>query len=153
MRGKTNRIIGVCFFILLLQGGCIKKDSRYPETFFIPHGYRGWIKIEYNISNTPPLPVINRSYIYQIPDSGLLKTSSSPQNGWGNDTYYYIKKDGVKEKIILDEMIWGDGFTFGQERKGIIPITRTFFVGDEKQFLSMTNHPSKIGPLDLASQK
>jgi hypothetical protein len=42
----------------------------------------GWVRVEFESSGAPPVPVDDGEYVLRIPRSGLLKTSSAEQYGW-----------------------------------------------------------------------
>ena len=50
--------------------------------FLIPEGYRGWVRVEFEIPGAPPLPTEAGQTVIKIPPSGLLRTSSPEQYGW-----------------------------------------------------------------------
>jgi len=49
---------------------------RPPSRFLIPSGYRGWVRIEYRVSNAPQLPRDGEYLLVRLAGDGTLKTSS-----------------------------------------------------------------------------
>src|SRR5436305_15270354 len=72
---------------------CRSELRRHPHRYLIPEGYVGWVKIEYEVSDAPPLPLDKGFYVCNIPPSGVLKTSSSVEEGWAKDEYLYVAGD------------------------------------------------------------
>lgn len=84
--------------------------GRRSARFLVPEGYVGWVRVEFQSSGAPPVPVENGEYVFQIPPSGLLKTSSSEQYGWAKDRYYYDSRNGVQalpDGSRDQNLIWG----------------------------------------------
>jgi hypothetical protein len=114
--------------------------ARHPTKFLIPQGYVGWVKIEHGES-APPLEMSNGVYIYRIPASGILQTSSSLEDGWAKDEYFYYSEDGSLRALPNTTwggggMIWGGNIEFQLEANGIRPtrFSETFYVGREDQY-------------------
>jgi hypothetical protein len=104
--------------------------ARHPTRFLIPDDYIGWVEVRYAQSNTNALPVMNGKLICQIPDSGLLDTSSSLEEGWAKDEYFYYSKDGSLH--ALKSTGWAQGGLIWGETNSTIK--QFFFVGTEQQF-------------------
>ena len=51
--------------------------------FLIPEGYVGWIRVDFEVPDAPPLPVEGDFYILKFSNSGRLQTSSRDiTEGW-----------------------------------------------------------------------
>jgi hypothetical protein len=141
-RRSFQIVVGICTIALLTgltarltvgHGSSTGRSSR----FLIPDGYVGWVRVEFEISNAPPLPLVDGDYVFQIPATGLLKTSSPEQYGWANDRYYYYSKESVR--VLPDarqragSLIWGkiNGEESAAQNKKTY---EEFFVGTEQQF-------------------
>jgi len=105
-----------------------------PSRFLIPSGYRGWVRIEYRVFNTPLLPREGDYLLVRLADDGTLKTSSDLPEGWGHDQFFYVSRGQRKQLsnagwckggMIWDEITAGDGHS----QKFL-----KFFVGTEDQF-------------------
>jgi hypothetical protein len=110
---------------------------RRPARFWIPEGYVGWVTVEFEIPNAPPLPIEDGRYVFRIPASGDLKTSSSEQLAAGKREYSYVSERGLavipSSTSGPDCMIWGK---ISGEGRGVSGSRKyeEFFVGTEQQF-------------------
>lgn len=111
------------------------KSTRISSRFLIPEGYTGWVRVEFDVQGAPPLPVENGETIVRIPSDALLRTSSSEQYGWANDSYYsYSATASHRLKDSgPDSLIWGriNGESSGTSGKKTY---EEFFVGSNQQF-------------------
>jgi hypothetical protein len=128
----TSLITGIWWLGLVMQSaisiGVV--TARHPSRFLVPDNYIGWVEVRYAKSNTNALPVMNGTLICQIPDSGLLETSSPLEEGWAKDEYFYYSRDGALH--ALKSTGWGQG---GVIWGGTNSTTEQFFfVGTEQQF-------------------
>lgn len=87
--------------------------------YLFPKKYRGWICVTYNAKRFPPLQKENGFFLVKIPESGVLKTSSTPntysKEGYyirAYDEYYYYTDKGIRE---AKELAMGGGFTVHKE--------------------------------------
>ncbi|HEY9405328.1 MAG TPA: hypothetical protein VIQ24_21940 [Pyrinomonadaceae bacterium] len=83
---------------LVIVAGCQDHmdDYRRPAIYYIPEGYVGWVRVNYNIIGTPELPRDGVSQIFKIPLSGLLQTSSELKQGAASAEYFYYSGDFVR---------------------------------------------------------
>ena len=135
---------------------CLRSEpTRVPVRYLVPTGYVGWIKIEFDVSNAPPLPVEDYYLVCQIPPSGKLQTSSDIQFGVAKDEYYYYAVDSRQAlKATRSDgggMIWG-GFN-GKEldaNKQVVQTYLEFFVGSEDEYKKHIGPPGlkDIGPIE-----
>ena len=87
--------------------------------YLFPEKYRGWICVTYNADGFSPLSKDDGFLFVKIPKSGILKTSSVPNNytkeGYYvptyNEEYYYADKGRREAK----ELAVGGGFTVHKE--------------------------------------
>jgi hypothetical protein len=103
---------------------------RHPSRFLIPDGYVGWVEIKYGESNAPSLPIISGTLICRIPDSGLLRTSSSLEEGWAKDEYFYSSNEGSVRALM--DTGWGSGGMIWGESNSTVD--QYFYVGTEAQY-------------------
>ena len=111
--------------------------SRRPSSkFLIPDGYVGWVRVEFQVADAPPVPVERDQYIFRIPPTGILKTSSPEKFGYGKDEYYYDSTRGLRKlptEAKNGRLVWGQingeavGVSGRRQYEG-------FFVGTEDQF-------------------
>ena len=103
--------------------------------FFIPEGYSGWVRVEFEIPGAPTLPSEAGHTVLKIPASGTLKTSSPEEYGWARDYYYFYS--GAGSRALPDSgagrLIWGkiNGEASGPSGKRKY---EEFFVGTEEQY-------------------
>ena len=113
------------------------ETSRRPSSkFLIPENYVGWVRVEFQVAGAPPLPVEQGQYVFRIPPTGILKTSSPEKFGYGKDKYYYDSAQGPRElptDAQKDRLVWGQ---INGEKVGASGRRQyeEFFVGTEEQF-------------------
>jgi hypothetical protein len=107
---------------------------RPPSRFLIPSGYVGWVKIEYQVFNAPPLPHEGKYSLVVLDKNAFLQTSSDLPEGWAHDQFFYYL--GAGRQALSNAgwckggMIWGEVIS-GQGHPGKV---QKFFVGNEDQF-------------------
>ena len=107
---------------------------RPPSRFLIPFGYVGWVKIEYQVSNTPSLPREGKYQLVHLDKNGSAQTSSDLPEGWARDQFFYYS--GNSRQALSNAgwckggMIWGEVIV-GGDHPGKV---QKFFVGNEDQF-------------------
>jgi hypothetical protein len=124
----------------------VRNSARRSSRFLIPEGYVGWVRVEFHISGAPPVAVEDGEYVFRVPPSGLLKTSSSEQYGWAKDRYYYDSKAGVRmlpDTGQGESLIWGkiNGEESGSQGHRTY---EEFFVGTEHQFREQMKAPLSV---------
>jgi hypothetical protein len=153
---RSARIaVGVCTLALFLGvAGWLtigaRHSSRHQSRFLIPEGYVGWVRVEFQINDAPPLSIEGQESLFRFPPSGLLKTSSSEEYGWAKDHYFYYSETGTR--ILSDtgpasqRLIWGkiNGEESGSQGKRKY---EEFFVGTEQQFRDQTRREQNVGPI------
>lgn len=152
-RRSFQIVIGICTIAVLagltarLTIGAHSSNGR-SSRFLIPDGYVGWVRVEFGVSNAPPLPLVAGDYVFRIPVSGLLMTSTPEQYGWAKDRYYYSSKDGVRilpaARQSGGNFIWGkiNGEEFAVQNKKTY---EEFFVGTEQQFREQSKGSVNVG--------
>jgi len=132
---KHHALVGIWLVLLPLAFSTQRcEPTRRPSRYLIPDGYVGWVNIYFEVQDKPPLPVEERHYLFNIPSTGELQTSSRLVGGIANDDYYYVDQHGNRHK--LESTGWGDGGmiwaeTTGNDDRG--NVYERFFVGTEKQ--------------------
>jgi len=122
-------------FLAVASVGC--SNTRHPQEVLVPNKYIGWIRVEYGVKNSPPLPVVQGAVILKFPRTGLLRTSSMPESGLARDRFYYYSgktlyplRQTVKGR---GGVVWG-GLTTRETRswKKGQRIYQRFFIGPER---------------------
>lgn len=154
------------YLLVLLLGSASLADGcetkRRPNRYLIPDGYVGWVRVYFNVEGEPALPIEDGHYLFRIPASGVLKTSSAPEFGVGPDEYFYYSDD-VRRPLKTSfygegGMIWGghDGSsvtgTMGENSQDIPEERKNryggFFVGTEEIYTNFgLKNKDKVGPL------
>ncbi|MFZ3265324.1 MAG: hypothetical protein WA172_15070 [Terriglobales bacterium] len=119
--------------------------SRRPSSkFLIPDGYVGWVRVEFQVANAPAVPVERDQYIFRIPPTGILKTSSPEKFGYGKDEYYYDSSRGLRRlptEAQNDRLVWGQINGEDIDASGRREYEE-FFVGTEEQFKDLAGTKS-----------
>lgn len=139
---KNKSILGLVGIvtICLVIGGIffLNIPERATHKFLLPQGYTGWVEVTYEQPGYPVLKKENDTFIYEVPSSGKIMTSSP--NITGSVVLSYLEPDGSRTDFPTDvRMIHGLGTSSGgrlnadgsQER---FPEKLTFFVGTEEQW-------------------
>ena len=106
---------------------------RPPSRFLIPSDYVGWVRVEYGVPHTPPLPREGKYLIVRLNKDATAQTSSSWPDGWSHDQYFY--DSGNAQRPLSNAgwckggMIWGE---IANNEKSVK--VQKFFVGTEDQF-------------------
>lgn len=87
------RVLILILFVVFI-GSC--KSEREGEIHLLPQGYTGGFVIVYQDSTAPPLPLVDGYYIYNIPENGILYTSTSINDGSviTSKLHFYHKQEG-----------------------------------------------------------
>jgi hypothetical protein len=134
--GTARIFVGVATLLLAIGLGAwfkINGSSVNPNSiprswrFLIPEGYRGWVRVEFEIPGAPPLPAEAGQTVLKIPPE---------QYGWAKDDYVFYASGGLQP--IPDsgagKLIWGK--INNSEESGSSGKRRyeEFFVGTQQQF-------------------
>jgi len=93
-------VIGCMVWIHMSVGDTARRSLK----FLIAEGYSGWVRVEFEVSGEPVLPVVGAQFVIKIPATGSLKTSSPEQFGWARDTYsFYTSADSKLSQIPARE--------------------------------------------------
>lgn len=74
-------------------------NKKPDRDFFIPKGYEGWVRVEYQVEGGDELPL--KEGVQQIiaNDTGYVATSTRLEVGWRKDRYFWLNPDGSTEEI------------------------------------------------------
>jgi hypothetical protein len=78
--------------------GCVVRGK--PERWIVPENYHGWLRLDYDIQGSPPLPLVNGKYVVQMSSSGRLQTSTL-FNDYLDENDYFLTRGGSLEKLVL----------------------------------------------------
>jgi len=110
--------------------------------YLVPEGYVGWLRLECNVNDAPPVRRDGLTAIYEFPQEGVLRTSSALPEIGAKSEYFFYSADGSVRPIPSD--YWkGAGLVWG-EYEGSRSGTRSFlgfFVGTEEQYAAHRNPP------------
>jgi hypothetical protein len=81
--------------IALSLAACEKQ--RPPDIYLLPDSFRGWILIEYERPDCPPLAEHDGARYFDIPANGRYCTSATLESGWAHDRFYYGTAKGRRE--------------------------------------------------------
>lgn len=90
---RSIRTLLLIFSVLILSGilafGACQRKERRPSRYLIPEGYVGWIRIDFKVKDAPALAIEDNHYLFIIPASGHLETSSDLEYGWSSKDDFY----------------------------------------------------------------
>ncbi len=91
-----SSLIPALLFSLSIASFASGQTQEALYRFLIPEGYVGWIRVDFEVPGTPPLPVEGDFYVLKFSDTGRLQTSSRDiQGGWtdrGQFLYYSTER-------------------------------------------------------------
>ncbi len=138
--GKWLGLLAAIALILFVVAW--ESERRQPRRYLIPDGYVGWLRVDYGVNaahargygvdRAYPLPVENGFRIYRFPASGHIVTSSSIEEGWAKDEFFYVA-DGKMTELSQakgSNMIWS---VFNGRVSGSATQTLFLFVGTEEE--------------------
>ena len=128
----------VATIAMALSSACY--HYRTPCVYEVPEGFKGWVLIRLERPECGPLPLENGKFVFRIPTSGVLCTSSGLETGWAKDEYFFVGK--ARTPILSTG--WGGGGGVWLESNGQCGVGSRpaavfahFFIGSEAE----TNHP------------
>jgi hypothetical protein len=136
------RALFLALGFVLVFAGCEK--ARTPCVYEIPEGFTGWVLIEFDKTNCPPLSKKDGNLVFQIGSDGRCCASSALGFGWAKDAYFYVGKSRSEIPSTVPGgggLIWGGG-TGSVQTKSAEKTYETFFVGTEQQFSHANQRPT-----------
>ncbi len=123
-------------------GVSMRQASRPPSRYLIPDGYVGWVRVEYDVSGAPPLPVEDGRFLLKFPAKPFLQTSSPERFGWAKDEFFYYRDS--TQRPLAQTGRGGGGDIWGRINGEAMTTTgkrqyEEFFVGTERQFQQAVN--------------
>src|SRR5260370_24878320 len=68
-------------------------NTRRPARFLIPDGFKGWVKIDFQVPNAKPRPVEDNHWLFNLNKDGRLWTSNLLEGGFAADDFFYVSDD------------------------------------------------------------
>lgn len=110
---RAGMIVSVLFIAALLYLSAINSEPGVDETFLLPMGFEGCVLINYEVVGAPPLKIEDNEIVYQVPDDGIINTSSPMDFGWvskeNSGAYrlraFYVDQAGNKVQELPQEKI------------------------------------------------
>ena len=133
------------------------KSARHPSRYVLPDGYVGWVVIHFDNPGAAPIELRDKELLFEIPESGVLYTSSQQEYGEAKDHYFYRLPDGRLRELPntgwdKGGMVWDESSGTTEKPGAPDDHTEQFFIGTEEQEKAMQNLPntwSGIVPGDL----
>ena len=146
-----KRSLSYTILFLLQLAGCGNTQSD-SDVILLPNGYIGWSRVDYGVKGAKPLVKKNGRFVYPIPTSGYLKTSSPPPQTMGSEDFAFAKAGSIT-KIDVDATIWGDtiGGPITEKQKAFTH--RSFFVGTQAQSELADKFYDSVGPINPLALK
>ena len=102
---------------LLVFSSCNRKAE--PESYLIPEGFTGKVNIIFNRKEGSPVKYENERRVYEIPDSGILLTQFTANDGFIDRKYYYKNQSGELKRLKTFEADTTAAKSFDRNEVGI----------------------------------
>ena len=151
-------------FLLIILMACQRGE---PEIVIVPEGYTGYVIIIYNQDNGAPVRYEGEKRVYEIPESGILRTQFSGNYGWVGFTefYYdsiapenrisYVPNRYDSENLASDSIVASGGSTGNANRdlagKEVVSYAK-YFIGTEAQSKRAYEDAAKLNIIELADE-
>lgn len=92
------KFINIILFSLLLNS-C---SNRKGEVHLLPNDFTGSVLIVYGVTDSLPLPLLDGYYLYSVPKSGIIYTSTPVNDGSVSTNrlrFYYQQANGSLRKL------------------------------------------------------
>jgi hypothetical protein len=126
---KYAALAVICTLVFV---GCVK--NRTSCVYELPDGFTGWVLIEYERPDAPPVPKKDGKLVFHIGPNGRMATSSKLETGWGSDEYVYDSPERTKLPQTIEGhggLIWGGVASSSQIGNQKPRFSQSFFVGTE----------------------
>jgi len=88
----SSGVILSCLLVSAVSCGSISR----PEKWIVPENYTGWLRLDYAINGTPPLPIESGAYVVRMPQSGRLQTSSRFSSSIDQNEFFMATAYGLR---------------------------------------------------------
>lgn len=108
--------IGIAGVVLLLIGAMytfLVDEKGVNQTYLLPNGFEGCVVIHYDVAGAKQLEIENNEIIYEVPNDGMIYTSSPYDFGWVNEKHsgahqvraFYVDENGERIEQLPQEKI------------------------------------------------
>jgi uncharacterized protein DUF6843 len=111
-------------------------NTRRPDRFLIPAGFKGWAKVKFEVPGAAPLKVEDGHWLLRLDSNGHLQTSTMFQGGIAQDQYFYLSGSQrtplQRTESCQGGAIWG--VSTGSDPISDHADSEWFFVGPEAEY-------------------
>lgn len=124
--------------VALFAAGASSLFGQSLHLYILPEGFTGEMEIAFGLPDAPPLAREDGAYVYVVPESGKLRTSTPFESG--EVRFYYADKAGGRRQIGMGDGFVHGGGTFSSShyssdgRRFDSPIYVRFFIGSLQQY-------------------
>ena len=94
---KMRTMVLFSFILFLMLNSCSVNGEQ--EIIIVPKNFKGYIIIIFNQKNAMPPKYEGGKRVYEIPQSGILKTQFKPNDGWQKFPEYFYEKIAPENKF------------------------------------------------------
>lgn len=114
--------IGVIYSFVANEAG----DQGVDKIYLLPSKFEGCVVINYNVEGALPLKTENNEIIYNVPENGIIETSSPSNTGWVNEegsgwhkirAFYVDEKGEIIEELPQEKIRFGANGSSQEEGK------------------------------------
>lgn len=91
----NGRLLPLALLSLCLVLCACRRSTR--ERWIIPAGYVGWLRLDYSVEGTRPLPLEHDHYVIRMPLSARMATSSVNDPSVDDNEYYAEGSGGLRK--------------------------------------------------------
>jgi hypothetical protein len=122
---------------------CSHSQASRPTRYILKSGASGWVKIIYNRSDAPELPVQDGFAVVNVLPDMVIRTRSPMNSTWDGSEFYYQTPDGKRVKLSSKDdaqrLLWGLDKTSDSNGD-----RESFFVGKDSEFNQTSAHITDI---------
>lgn len=149
------------FFAISFMFSCDKKEE---EIYVLPENYIGYVIVIYEQENGVEKKYEGDKRVYEIPQSGILKTQFKGNYGWSNFPEFYYESIKVEnkipyeydfEKIPMNRVVCFGGTT-GTANKDFegnnVVKYRKQYIGNKEQILKAIKEAEHLDIINIADE-
>lgn len=137
------RTLTVAAMVAITLTSC---NTRRPARFLIPDGFKGWVKIDFQVPTAKPLRVEDNHWLFNLKKDGRLWTSNLLEGGFAADDFFYVSDDRRtplrKTESCEGGSIWG--VAIGSDLGPNHAYMEWFFVGSEAEYRQQIDPGGRI---------